>query len=272
MTFHIEQKRRSQLSEPPVFDSVHYDRLNASREAVVKELLPRLKEKDELRTAVDVGCGLGFFSALLHTLGFQVTAVDGREENATEGRKRYPGINFVTGNAEHLSPLGLGTFDLVLCFGLLYHLENPFAAIRNLHSLTGKVLLVESMCAPGIDSSMQLLDEAAVRDQGLTYVAFYPTEPCLVKMLYRAGFPFVYGLTHPPDHADFHATNWRRKARTMLVASRDRLNATGLVLLQEPYRPWDIWSVIRTWRFRLGRLVRKFRPPVRSHTQEAGRI
>jgi hypothetical protein len=40
---------------------------------------------------------------------------------------------------EDLSLRDIGTVDLVLSVGLLYHLENPFRAIRNFHALTGKL-------------------------------------------------------------------------------------------------------------------------------------
>ncbi len=252
------------MSEPRRFDTELYQRLNSASRACVENLLSELRGQMDLKTAADIGCGLGYFSGFLHSLGFQVTAVDGREENANEGRRRYPDVKFITANAEDLPLVGIQTYDLVLCFGLLYHLENPFRAIRHLSTITSKVLLVESMCAPGIEPSLQLLDEYYGEDQGLNYVAFYPTESCLVKMLYQAGFPFVYGFSSPPDLPFYHGGRWRKKERTMLVASKEPLNATALVQLQEPMRPWDIWSIQPgPWRMRLdrvARLVRKFAP------------
>ena len=60
----------------------------------------------------------------------------------------HPNIPFETRDIEDSSVAQLGPFDLVLCFGLLYHLESPLRAIRHLRKLTGKVLLLESMCIP----------------------------------------------------------------------------------------------------------------------------
>jgi hypothetical protein len=79
--------------------------------------------------------------------------------------------------------LQLGWFDLVLCFGLLYHLENPLRAIRHLRGLTEKCLLLESMCLPEEKPSMLLREEPRQEDQSLTDVACYPSEGSLVKML-----------------------------------------------------------------------------------------
>src|ERR1700730_17542520 len=205
--------RRLHLGKVPVFDQHHYESLNESRRSVVSRLLVQLEKDIGLATAADVGCGLGYFSELLQSRGLRVSAVDGREQNVSEGRARYQGINFIVGDIENPAILEIGIFDLVLCFGLLYHLENPLRWIRNLCSLTEEVLLVESMCAPGKDPRMELLDEFEVEDQGLNYVAFYPTEACLVKMFYRAGFSFVYGFAALPDHEDFRETEKKKKAR-----------------------------------------------------------
>jgi SAM-dependent methyltransferase len=204
------------------------------RQAFASEFLGHVRQQTELSTALDVGCGVGYFSKFLSDLGFEVVAVDGRDENAAEAKRRYPEITFLTKDVEDRSLPEVGNFDFVLSVGLLYHLENPFRAIRNFHSVTRKVLLVESMCIPGSVTSLQLLDEGHGDNQGLNYVAFYPTESCLVKMLYRAGFPFVYRFEKLPDEGQFHTTLWRKRSRTFLAASTTALRAPNLVLAEEP--------------------------------------
>src|SRR5882672_11414568 len=182
---------------------MHYESLNSSRSAIVGEVLSEVEKQLTPTTAVDVGCGLGYFSAFLRARGLQVTAVDGRKENVDEASRRVPQVDFHTMNAEDPVLRDLGRFDLVLCFGLLYHLENPFLAIRHLHAMTSGLLLVESMVFPGTEPMMALVDEPQVEDQSLNRIAFYPTEACLIKMLYHAGFRNVYLLTKLPDHPDF---------------------------------------------------------------------
>jgi SAM-dependent methyltransferase len=233
------------------------------RQAFIGQLLGSLRQQTDLVSALDVGCGVGYFSKFLLDAGLRVVAVDGREENIREGKRRHPQIDFRVGNAEELAVEELGAFDFVLCVGLLYHLENPFRAIRRLYSLTSKVLVVESMCAPGIQPSLQLVDESASEDQGLSYVAFYPTEACLIKMFYRAGFSAVYGFQKLPEHPLFQSTIWRRKERTMLVASKDTLRIAGLVPLPDVRGSWETLSTPRE-RFRqrlepFTGLLRKFR-------------
>jgi len=156
-----------------------------ARKAGVRSLLTNLRQKLELHTAVDIGCGVGYFSAFLHEMGFEVVGVDGRKDNVREAQARHPQVPFEHGNLEDPAILSRGPFDLVFCFGLIYHLENPLLAIRHLRLLTSKPLLIESMCAPGYQPWMFLREEPRLEAQSLTHLAFYRTESCLAKMLYR---------------------------------------------------------------------------------------
>jgi SAM-dependent methyltransferase len=222
------------LSAPGIFDAKHYERYNSTRAAATGDVLSELQGQLQLRTAIDVGCGFGYMSAFLHSLGLRVTAVDGRNENIQEARRRSPDVHFETANAEGTALRSMGRFDLVLCFGLLYHLENPFLAIRNLHALTSELLLIESMVFPGSEPVMGLVDEPQVEDQSLNCIAFYPTEACLVKMLYNAGFPNVYLFKQLPDHPDFRTRDTAGQSRTMLAASLVPLLSSLLERMQEP--------------------------------------
>jgi FkbM family methyltransferase len=222
------------VSEARIFDQPHYQPINLARAEAAREVLVDLKDQLHLETAIDVGCGLGHFSEFLRSLGFRVTAVDGRSQNVEEARRRHPDIKFHTVDVESSALLDLGKFDLVFCFGLLYHLENPFRVLRNLHALTSKLLLAESMVYPGSKPQMDLVDEGQTEDQGLLQVAFYPTEACLVKLLYRAGFTNVYRFVRTPKHPHFQNTPSGLRLRTALAASHLPLQTALLGSIDEP--------------------------------------
>lgn len=225
-----------------IFDANHYELLNSSRAASLMEALKEVRKQQALRDALDVGCGLGYFSNFLTLQNLEVQAVDGRLENVTEAKKRFPHVRFSCCNAEDSALKSLGVFDLVLCFGLLYHLENPFLTIRHLRAVTSKLLLIEGVIFPGDDPVMALVDETASEDQALGHVAFYPTEMCLIKMLYRAGFRNVYSFARQPNHPDFQASMEIRRARTILAASDEDLVSTLFVKRAETsvaIAPWD---------------------------------
>ncbi len=230
------------MSAPAVFDQQHYDLLNRARGDVVRALLGELKGPLGLQTAIDVGCGLGYFSGFLRSLGFDVTGVDGRQQNVAEAQRRNPDARFVRLDAEDPAMKALGKFDLVFCFGLLYHLENPFLAIRHLHAMTERLVLVESVIFPGSLPLMALVDEGRTEDQGLNHIAFYPTEACLTKMLYQAGFPFVYEFFSKPEHPDFLSGGSKGPSRTMLAASLTPIQAKCIRPVFEPKLPYNSWN------------------------------
>jgi FkbM family methyltransferase len=225
-----------------IFDQKHYVDLIDARGELIRKIVPQLRNVLGLSTALDAGCGLGFFTQILSECQLKAAGFDGRQTNVDEARRRYQDLRFDIGDIEDSSIAQLGYFDFVLCFGLLYHLENPLRAIRHLRALTGKVLLLESMCLPSEEPFALLREEHPLDDQSLTNLAFYPSEGCIVKMLYSCGFSSVYRVSPLPDHDDFRETSENRRARTVIVASFHDLKLPSLVKLQEPRESKSPWA------------------------------
>src|SRR5258706_7813331 len=186
------------FSKPFVFD---LPMQSASREVKIeflRRVLGPWKSGWHLHTALDLGCGVGYFSAMLQGLGMQVTAMDGRAENIAEARDRHSGIDFRVAGAEDPWLATLGRFDLVCCLGLLYHLENPLRAFRNLHALTGKILIVESIVIPEELPFLILMDEGNVEDQSLRAVSCYHLKAPLSRWLIVRAFPTSTGFENCP--------------------------------------------------------------------------
>src|SRR5438477_2264316 len=262
----MELKNVVQPQSQTIFDQEHYLKLIEARGETIRRVVPRLKEVLRLSTALDAGCGLGFFAPILSENKLNVVGIDGRETNVEEARTRYPGVKFEKRDIEDSSVVTLGKFDLVLCFGLLYHLENPLRAIRNLRALTGRVLMLESMCLPSMEPFALLREERPLDDQSLTNLAFYPSEGCIVKMLYAAGFSFVYRVTPLPDHDDFRETRETRRARTVIVAAFEELPESGLDRLEEPREETSPWAKksanVKAVRQRLRSMLREKAAPM----------
>jgi FkbM family methyltransferase len=243
--------------------------INDARGAFLESFLPDLIRKSNITTALDVGCGaLGVFSRLLKDLGLVVTALDGRPHNVAEARKLNPTVDFKVCDVENPSILSLGRFDLVLCFGLLYHLENPFLAIRNLFEITEKYLLIEAQTAPHKALISVMYEEPHAINQSLNYVAYMPSESSIIKMSYKVGFPKLYRSCHFPNHPDYRRSLRRKKVRTILMASKtdnpEPIKQWGSVkfcLIPEPNLP--ILSP-RIWDTALGKVTRLVTEPSKS--------
>lgn len=244
-----------------IFDQPHARRFVEARQTFLRPVLTDIQKRLSLQSAADVGCGVGYFSGFLEELGFRVTGLDGRSGNVDEARRRHPTIEFGQANVEDGSITQRGTYDLVLCVGLLYHLENPLRALRNLAAMTKDVLLIESYAIPYKQTVFYLHEEVSLEDQSLTSLALYPSESSIIKICYKIGFRFVYRFSLLPNHEDFHGSKKRRPQRTMLLATRGPLELSYLTLLAEPKDYSDPWQTTVGKLLSLpARLVNRMRP------------
>src|SRR5882762_6699186 len=107
-------KEKVTASSQNVFDQGHYRKLIEARGATIRRLVHELKPLLHLSTALDAGCGVGFFAKILREAGLRVSAFDGRLENVAEARRRFPQILFQEGDVQNPEIRKLGEFDLVL--------------------------------------------------------------------------------------------------------------------------------------------------------------
>lgn len=223
------------MSSPVLFDGTFYQEINEARWEVAARTLDALAAAGvALRTCADLGCGPGWFSSRLQARGLEVHGFEGRAANLEEARRRVPGVAFSVADVESDAfAAEAGSHDLVFCFGLLYHVENPFRVVRNLRAITGAVLLLETQLIPRPEAMLWLVAENANETQGLTAHALVPSPAALERMLQAAGFEHVYRQRERPRHEDFEETEARLARRGIYVASRLPLDLAFL----EPVGP-----------------------------------
>lgn len=92
------------------------------------------------KTALDVGCAFGYGIGALHSLGYEAWGTDISAYGLAQAKKHVNENVFVVCDAQHSLPF-TKRFDLVTCFEVLEHLENPARALENLYDVSGDVVL-----------------------------------------------------------------------------------------------------------------------------------
>jgi SAM-dependent methyltransferase len=218
-----------------LFDDAYYIQINEARWRAAEKMLDLLGRPG---SCLDAGCGPGWFAQRLVARGWSVTGTDGRDDLLDVARNRVPAAKFLALNIEAASETrSLPVVDLVFCFGLLYHLENPFAAIRNLHRCTGKHMLIETQLAPEVSPTFHLVSEGENETQGLTFHAVIPSRSALVKMLHVAGFASVQRYAGAVEHEDFVETPGRKRRRDIFLAGTEPVKHPDFIDEPEPRTP-----------------------------------
>lgn len=78
-------------------------------------------------TVLDIACGCGYGSWLLHSSCLDVTAIDASEDAIRYAKENYPGPKYIRQRAEDTK----GNFDTFVIFETLEHLPDPVVLLRN---------------------------------------------------------------------------------------------------------------------------------------------
>jgi len=101
-----------------------YDVFTPDSNARLIETIVRLGRFTRGDRVADLGCGSGVFTDLLRRQGLDCVGLDLSPKLLEIGRKKYPGVEFVEGDVEHL-PFPTGSLDGVLLSGIVHHLPDP---------------------------------------------------------------------------------------------------------------------------------------------------
>jgi SAM-dependent methyltransferase len=235
------------------FEQPHWD-TRLYRFVQIASDLSRKPLKD-LRV-LDLACLEGQFAIEFALQGARVVATEGRPANLEKARfaKEALGLDnleLVLDDVRNLSVDGYGTFNVVLCLGILYHLDAPDVMdfVRRIASVCEGLVI--------IDTHITHREDVTFRWEGNTYWGTYTeehsvnataeekgaakwssldnprsfclTKASLVNLLRHTGFTSVYECFNPYE---FHSVDWPRNPegheyavwgdRTTLVAVKGK--------------------------------------------------
>lgn len=232
-SFAIGQNSQTQQSISPTeaFHSDHYLRHDQRR----LEHLASLGLEIAGARVLEVGAGIGDLTSFFLDRGCQVVTTEARPENLEILRSRYPNLDVRHLNLDKPDLTLNESFDIVYCYGLLYHLRYPAEAIEFMSRYCQKVLLLETCVFFGNDSSIHLGTESAGHpSQSISGHGCRPTRKWVFDGL-KQYFEFVYMPISQPNHEEF-PIDWtipppspETFTRAVFIASRERLKNPLLI-------------------------------------------
>ena len=165
----------------------------------------------EGKRVLDVACNCGGFTVEAaklnseYVLGIDIVKRYLEQANFIKHALNLEQVEFKEIGIESVDESSVGLFDVTFCFGILYHLENPVLAMKQLSSVTKKILLVDTdvMPTPETKAPLWRMNFPAVstveshdittslwRGAGRT-VQFTPNEDAVVELLKFLGFSTV---------------------------------------------------------------------------------
>ncbi len=180
---------------------------------------------------MEVGAGVGDLTDFFIKKNCAVLATEARAANVTEYSKRHPQYRIEIADLDvPNSHDKFGTFDIVFCYGVLYHLSNPAQAIKDMTNVCKKIMLLET-CVSYIDNGQlnPVNEHTEWADQSVHGIGCRPARNWVLAEL-KKYMAHVYITATQPNFPEDFPIIWPSKpkglglARSIFVGSRDPIN------------------------------------------------
>jgi len=211
-----------------VFHSAHYTRHTCRRQ----EHLGTLNLPLDNKTVLEVGAGIGDHTGFFRDRGCRVVATDGKPENVAYMVKRFKNdsniqVQILDVNVSHYH-FSMNPFNIVYCYGLLYHLDTPDHALFILSRYCSEIFLLETQVSHSLEIDIISTTDSKLDPSGsLDNSGCLPSRKWVLATL-KTYFPHVYMTTTQPWHEEF-PIDWNIPpdnpiSRAVFVASQKKLD------------------------------------------------
>lgn len=183
------------------------------------------------RRVLEVGAGIGLHTGFFLERNCDIVVTDGNQENLQEIRQRHPSVpSQILDLDKDESLQDLGTFDIVYCYGLLYHLHDPDTALKRLSEITTGQILLETRVDTDPGINLRSLRDHGGNTGSIHGTASRASRAWIMQKL-KQYFGYAYASVTQPDHPDF-VLDWTKAQgdnnRAIFVGSRIPLDLPGL--------------------------------------------
>jgi SAM-dependent methyltransferase len=160
---------------------------------------------------LEVGAGIGHIGAIFAQLGFDVTSTDGRpeyvEKMRAQGRKAF------VLDLDKTDVDKAGDFDLILAFGVLYHLTEPESFLKSCGKKAQVLLLETAVCDAGEPIIYRVAEAKGLcgKDQALNEFGCRPSPAWVEQTCRLAGFHSVRDISNPIANWSKGSFDWEPK-------------------------------------------------------------
>ena len=216
-----------------VFDEPIAIRINNARLRHLASLNLDLENK----TVIDIGSGVGHLAQFFVKNNCKVFCIDGRKDNISSLRLRYPNLKSRVVDVEKEDLSKYGTFDIVFCYGLLYHTKKPEFVLKNINKVCRDLLLLETCIMDSPDYDVKFIEDTPAVNQALHQSGSRPTPKFVISNLRGNDFSNVYIPRKIPKHPDFEFKYMgdgsierdEHLIRQVFIASRSQLANHNLI-------------------------------------------
>lgn len=186
--------------------SGHYDQWRNNRIDVTNALLTTdfFREKSVL----EVGCGYGDIGNAFSQQGATVTCSDARREHIEVLTARHPHLKTRVDDMDRWLD-DMPHFDVIIHFGLLYHLKNPSGHLIDVSQYCDYLFFETEVCDSTNPDDILYTNENGY-DQAFNAVGSRPSPSYIEKILSLCNFSFRM-ITTPSLNHDFHRYDWEHR-------------------------------------------------------------
>ena len=185
------------------------------------------------KEVLEVGGGVGLHTDFFEKLGCKVMFTDARADNIAYVNRHYPHRQTETIDLDAESDLKrLGTFDVVYCYGTLYHLSKPEQALKELAKICREKIFIETCVALDGEDTIHFVEELRENpNQSFYGVGCRPTRSWVMARL-KKYFGYAYATVKQPTYPDF-VSDWtnpkpQKLYRAIFVGSKQPISNPNL--------------------------------------------